>query len=123
MSELSIGRKFLWLVTAPVKGARTEMQEWVRHGGFPLLVPTRIVEDRDCATVAAAMRITDRELDVLKALARFDHPQEVAEALHVATSTVYKHLEHLMSKLDVGSPHRLVLAALSCGLLTMQQCP
>jgi DNA-binding CsgD family transcriptional regulator len=123
MSAVNSGKHFVWQVVAPNDGARRAMEECVRRGGFVVLVRTRIAPGEQLASVAVVILITPRELDTLTALAAHDRVSEMAKALHVADITVYTHLENLMQKFEVNSYHRLLLEALACRLLIIQECP
>jgi two-component system nitrate/nitrite response regulator NarL len=46
-------------------------------------------------------RLTDREMDVLQALARGKSTSEIASALNISTSTVHKHIQKILVKLGV----------------------
>lgn len=45
--------------------------------------------------------LTDRELDVLRCVARGDGNKEIAASLGIAEPTVKAHLVHIFEKLDV----------------------
>ncbi|MFE3201749.1 response regulator [Embleya sp. NPDC059237] len=48
-----------------------------------------------------ARRLTDREADVLRAMARGQSNTEIARTLHLSVETVKTHVKHILAKLDV----------------------
>lgn len=67
--------------------------------------------------VAAAHRLTPRELEVLAYLAEGLDQDEIAAALVVTRKTVAKHLEHVLAKLGVHSRVQAVAHALREGIV------
>ncbi|WP_026909492.1 response regulator [Patulibacter minatonensis] len=65
--------------------------------------------------------LTDRELEVLKLVARGTTNREAAKTLFVSEATIKTHLLHLYAKLDVGDRAAAVAAAYERGLLTPGQ--
>ena len=63
--------------------------------------------------------LTERELDVLRLLARGAANKEIGAALHISESTVKTHVANIFQKLDVGDRTEAVTAALRRGLLTL----
>ena len=61
--------------------------------------------------------LSERELDVLRLLARGASNQEIAESLVVAVNTVKHHVSTILSKLGVGNRTHAVAQARSLGLL------
>jgi NarL family two-component system response regulator LiaR len=61
--------------------------------------------------------LTDREVDVLKLLARGYSNKEIACFLHVTEDTVKTHVHHLLAKLRVRRRTQAALAALRLGLI------
>ncbi len=61
--------------------------------------------------------LTDREVDVLKLLARGHSNKEIACFLHVTEDTVKTHVHHLLAKLGVRRRTQAALAALRLGLI------
>ncbi|SIT67202.1 response regulator transcription factor [Microbacterium sp. RU33B] len=63
------------------------------------------------------VRLTDRELDVLRLLETGASNREIAKTLFVTEATVKTHLVHLFEKLGVESRSRAVAVARDSGLL------
>lgn len=61
--------------------------------------------------------LTPREHEVLAALARGEHPQAIAQRLHIAPATVSKHLENLYDKLGVHCAVDAILVAHRASLI------
>ena len=62
-------------------------------------------------------RLTDREVDVLRLIAKGLNRRQVAGALFIAEGTVRSHLEHIYSKIDVSSRAAAALFAVEHDLL------
>ena len=62
-------------------------------------------------------RLTDREVDVLRLIARGLNRRQVARALFIAEGTVRSHLEHIYSKIGVSSRAAAALFAVEHDLL------
>lgn len=62
--------------------------------------------------------LTDREHDVLALLARGDTNRQIAEALHITSNTVKKHVDHILQKFGASSRAGAVAAALRAGLVS-----
>jgi DNA-binding NarL/FixJ family response regulator len=94
--------------------------------GDTLLAPTitrRLVEQylrrpRPGAGIATALNsLTDRELDVLRLVARGQSNQQIADTLFLGESTVKTHLTHLFAKLDLRDRAQAVVLAYETGLI------
>jgi DNA-binding CsgD family transcriptional regulator len=62
-------------------------------------------------------RLTDRQLEILTLLAAGRTNAEIADRLHLSRRTVDNHVAALLTRLDVGSRHDAVTAAVDLGLL------
>ncbi|MFD4327644.1 response regulator [Nocardioides sp. NPDC058538] len=62
-------------------------------------------------------RLTDREIEVLRHLARGATNKEIARTLFVTEATVKSHLAHIFTKLDVDSRSRAIHVAQETGLI------
>ena len=65
---------------------------------------------------AAFPELTDREIDVLKLLAKGLSNQEIADSLVVSVKTVRNHLSNIFSKLQVADRVQAVIRAREAGL-------
>lgn len=61
--------------------------------------------------------LTNRELDVLKAIAAGMQTKEIAESLHVSVNTVESHRKSLFSKFEVRNAVELVVKAINNGVI------
>ncbi|MGH3238191.1 MAG: response regulator transcription factor, partial [Streptosporangiaceae bacterium] len=62
--------------------------------------------------------LTDRELEVLKMVARGMSNAEIAEELTISPATAKTHVAHLLTKLDARDRIQLVIIAYQSGLVT-----
>ena len=93
--------------------------------GEALLHPvmTRRLLDRFCQGPAPGARpaevaaLTDRELDVLRLVARGRNNAEVAAELHLSEATVKTHLGHVTAKLQLRDRVHAVVFGYECGLV------
>jgi DNA-binding NarL/FixJ family response regulator len=66
---------------------------------------------------APMVRFTDREADVLRALAEGQSNTEIARAMFVTVETVKTHIKHILAKLDVRDRTQAVVWAYRSGFL------
>jgi DNA-binding NarL/FixJ family response regulator len=63
--------------------------------------------------------LTDREIEVLRAIAKGMANKEIAEALHISESTVKGHVNNLLAKLGVSDRTKALVVALRRGLVQL----
>jgi DNA-binding NarL/FixJ family response regulator len=63
--------------------------------------------------------LSERELDVLRRVAKGRSNKEIAAEMHISQATVKTHLIHIYRKLDVNDRTSAVTAALERGLITI----
>ena len=80
---------------------------------------TRLLDRFSRRPAPAQETLTERELDVLRLLARGSANKEIGAALHISESTVKTHVANIFQKLDVSDRTEAVTAALRRGLLTL----
>ncbi|PUA81164.1 response regulator [Nocardioides currus] len=92
--------------------------------GDALLAPsvTRRLIERFAALPTPPVRsaddgLTDREREVLVAVARGLSNQEIADALHMGYGTVKTHVSHVLTKLGLRDRAQLVMQAYESGLI------
>ena len=97
---------------------RTELVETIRliHAGQKR-VPPEIAQQ--IAEHAADDSISDRELDVLRGVAKGNSNKIIASDLNISEHTVKNHLKSILSKLDASDRTHAVMIALKRGLLEM----
>ncbi len=99
------------------------------HAGEALLSVRETIEmlrfitrqrERDRAAQAAIGRLTQREREVLAALAHGLHDREIAERLHIQTETVRTHMVNLLHKIGVDSRLQALVFAVKYGLVDLR---
>ncbi len=63
--------------------------------------------------------LTEREIDVLRLLAKGSANKEIGKRLHISESTVKTHVANIFQKLDVSDRTEAVTVALTRGLITL----
>ncbi|MBO0692536.1 MAG: response regulator transcription factor [Acidimicrobiaceae bacterium] len=66
---------------------------------------------------AGLKQLTEREMEVLLAVARGRSNAEIGRELYISETTVKTHISHLLAKLDLRDRVQLVVAAYELGLL------
>src|SRR5579884_324272 len=66
---------------------------------------------------AIASRLTPREIDVLRALARGASDKDIAQELHVSPETVRTHMVNILGKLNASSRLQALVLAIQYGLV------
>jgi NarL family two-component system response regulator LiaR len=65
--------------------------------------------------------LTEREIEVLRQLARGRTNREIAEALFISEETVKTHIGNILGKLHLGRRAQAVIYALKLGLVTLDE--
>ncbi|MDQ4052387.1 MAG: response regulator transcription factor [Actinomycetota bacterium] len=81
------------------------------------LVERQLGVRRDPGRAAALGRLTEREVEVLRLIARGASNTELAEGLHLSQSTIKTHVGQLLHKLEVRDRVQLVIFAYDVGLV------
>lgn len=76
---------------------------------------------REVRTPDEAEALTERETEVLRALARGLSNHEIAETLVITIATVKSHVTNILSKLNMPSRTRAALYALKIGLVSLDE--
>lgn len=72
---------------------------------------------------AVAEPLTEREVEVLKALARGESNKQIADTLIVSEKTVKAHVSNILGKLNLQSRTQAVLYALRHGMVSLEDIP
>lgn len=87
------------------------------HNGNSWLTPSVASQLMSRLQRGPQEKLSERELDVLKLVAKGNSNKEIAEQLHVSQATVKTHLVHIYRKLDVNDRTSAVTTALDRGLI------
>jgi NarL family two-component system response regulator LiaR len=72
---------------------------------------------------SVAEPLTEREIEVLKALARGESNKKIADTLVVSEKTVKAHVSNILGKLNLQSRTQAVLYALRHGMVSLEDIP
>lgn len=72
---------------------------------------------RPAASIPVALRLSPRELEILRLLAAGRSQKEIASTLVISSKTVATHIQHVLGKLGVHSRAEAVAAAYRSGLV------
>jgi DNA-binding CsgD family transcriptional regulator len=61
--------------------------------------------------------LSDRELEVLRLLARGQTTLQISEDLFISENTVKTHIRHILDKMEVGNRAEAVAKALQAGMI------
>lgn len=86
----------------------------------PVVARALVASHRKPAAPALPEPLSDRELDVLKTLAKDLGNKEIAARLGISDRTVQYHLANIFGKLGVASRTGAVVNALNLGLITLE---
>ncbi|MBV9278899.1 MAG: response regulator transcription factor, partial [Chloroflexi bacterium] len=89
--------------------------------GKPLLAPSVATKLMARVRAPAEDALSDREVEVLRHVARGASNKEIAGQLWISEATVKTHLIHIFGKLGVADRTAAVTAALNRGILRLEQ--
>ena len=75
--------------------------------------------EQDREALVAASRLTPREREVLRALAKGLNDKEIAQHLYISTETARTHMVNILAKLGVESRLQALVFAVRHGLVTI----
>jgi DNA-binding NarL/FixJ family response regulator len=81
---------------------------------------TRFVKKDEPRQAKPSDLLTDREIEVLKALAKGYSNQQIAEELYISQRTVQNHLHNIYNKLGVNGRTEAVIYALQEGIISKE---
>ena len=118
LRALDVGAVGCLLKDAP----REELFRAVRAAarGEPVLAPAVLARVMGRMRAPAAETLSDREVEVLKLVARGASNKEAARELFISETTVKTHMSHIFTKLGVDDRTAAVTVALDRGILRMQ---
>lgn len=86
-----------------------------------LLMRFRNTADGACSPGAEAVRLTNREIEVLQMVSRGLTNNEIADMLSMSFHTVASHIKHIYRKLAVTSRSEAVFEAVSQGIIRLNK--
>jgi DNA-binding CsgD family transcriptional regulator len=84
--------------------------------GVPALLMHRAVEEAEPKR-DPSIRLTERELDVIRLVAEGKSNKEIGEELHLSPLTIKSHLTRIMRRLGTGDRANIVYRCLRAGLI------
>lgn len=117
VAALSAGASGYVLKGAPFEEVMGVLREVLRGGMLMSPAVARHVQDHFTSTPRNEAGLSDRELDVLRAMAEGLAQKEIASALDVSQHTVDSHLRNIYRKLHVRSGTAAVARAVRSGLV------
>lgn len=103
----------------------SKLHEAVRtvHRGEPFLPPevTELLVQAETTRAAVLPELTERELEIVRLVARGVANKEIAARLFVAEVTVRTHLRNIFEKLEVRGRVELTLYALRAGWVSLAE--
>lgn len=82
---------------------------------------TRFVSKGEPEKVKPSDLLTDREIEVLKALAKGYSNQQIAEKLYISQRTVQNHLHNIYNKLGINGRTEAVIYAMQEGIISEEE--
>ncbi|MBV8716390.1 MAG: HD domain-containing protein [Chloroflexi bacterium] len=92
--------------------------EGALHGGAVAAVLSAAGQTRGRSRATRPQGLTEREIEVIRLLARGCTDRQIADELIVSERTAHHHVEHIFSKLGVSTRAAATVLALQHGLLT-----
>lgn len=77
----------------------------------------RLLKSMTAAGAAAGQELTEREVEVLRLVARGDSNLQIAEQLYISINTVKTHLKNILSKLQLENRTQVAAFAARAGLV------
>lgn len=125
MDDLVAGHIWWPIAALPAAGRDTLLQLYREHHGVDDLTLQRLLdrlaELNDAESANSAVRLTQRELQLLPLLATDDAIPAIARDLHVSVHTVRTQVATLREKFDVGTRSELVRQAALLGVIPAQR--
>jgi len=103
------GLRFL-IVSVVALGANLLILRGLVAAGLGKIVAQAIADDGGPSRAAVAGVLTTRELEVLRLAAKLRTDRQIGDELFISRSTVSRHIEHILGKLDVNTRHEAVAA-------------
>jgi|GEM_PF-1535569 len=79
--------------------------------------PQNVIKQLEKEENTAKNTLTEREIKIITLIAKGKSSKEIAKILHISTSTVYTHRQHIMEKLNAHSAMKVVHFAINQGYI------